>query len=115
MWAPLQFCPRLRDMLKTEWTSYLQGVIVAACMIFHVKVMDGELNATPWGHANVPDTLPVVRIAVGVPRAAEGACGSRHLSTTACREKKESLSTKWEQRPERIQTFISPKAAKNKP
>jgi hypothetical protein len=56
-------------------------------MIFHIKVMDGELNAIPWGHANVPDTLLVMRIAVRVPRAAKGAHGSRHLSTTACQVK----------------------------
>lgn len=50
--------------------------------------MDGELDATPWGSANVPDTLLVVGIVERVPRAAEGACNSRHLPTTACRTQK---------------------------
>jgi hypothetical protein len=53
-------------------------------MKLHIKVMDGELNATPWGSAKVPDTLLAVWIAIRISRAAEGACGSRQLSTTTC-------------------------------
>lgn len=63
--------PRSCETLENNLTSYLQGVKLAACMIFHVKVMDGELDAVPRGHANVPDTLLVVRIVVRVPRAGE--------------------------------------------
>lgn len=55
----------------------LQDVKLAAFVILHFEVMDGELNATPGGCANVPDTLFVGGILVRVPRAAEGASGPR--------------------------------------
>lgn len=80
----LQLYPRLGKTGRNHPTSYLQGVEVAACVLFHIKVMDGELDTTPWGSADVPDTLFVVGIVERVPRAAEGACDSRHLPTTAC-------------------------------
>lgn len=85
-------------------TSYLQGVEVAACVMFHIKVMDGELDTTPWGPADVPDTLLVVGIVERVPRAAEGACDSRHLPTTACwtQKKKTSVNANWQQWPGHI-------------
>lgn len=80
----LQLYPRFGNTVRNNLTSYLQGVKVAACVMFHIKIMDGELDTTPWGSTDVPDTLLVVGIVEWVPRAAEGACDSIHLPTTAC-------------------------------
>lgn len=55
-------------------------------MILHIKVMDGELNATPRGCVNVPDTLPVGGVPVRVAGATEGAHVPRQLSTTTLDE-----------------------------
>lgn len=75
-------------MLKNNLNSYLQNIEVAACMILHIKVMDGELNATPRGCVNVPDTLPVGGVPVRVAGATEGAHVPRQLSTTTCENHK---------------------------
>lgn len=50
--------------------------------------MDGELNATPRGCVNVPDTLPVGGVPVRVAGATEGAHVPRQLSTTTCENHK---------------------------
>lgn len=64
----------------------LQDVEVASCVIFHIEVVDGELNATPGGGVNVPDTLLVGGVPHRVARATEGASIARQLSTTTVDE-----------------------------
>lgn len=71
-------------MLKNKLHSYLQDVKVAALVILHIKVVDGELDAAPRSCVNVPDALLAGGIRVRVPRAAEGARGPRQLCTTTC-------------------------------
>lgn len=64
------------DCAESNLNSYLEDVKYAVCVVLHIEVADGELNATPRIRVNVPDTLLVGGIRVWVPRTAEGACGS---------------------------------------
>lgn len=88
IFADFWFYPKSCNVLKNNLNSYLQGVKVAGCMILHIKVVDGELNATPSGCVNVPDTLLVGRVPVRVPRATEGTRVPGQLSTTTCENHK---------------------------
>lgn len=79
-----QAYPKFWNVLKSNLNSYLQDVKLAAFVILHIKVVDGELNAAPRGCANVPDTLFVGGVRVRVSGAAEGAGGPRQFRTTTC-------------------------------
>lgn len=74
-WLPV-LCPGL-EYGKSNSIAYLQGIIVAARVKFHIEIMDGKLNAAPRGGGEVPDTFFVGWIIARIARAAEGACGSR--------------------------------------
>lgn len=90
IFADFWFDPKSCNVLKKKnnLNFYLQGVKVAGCMILYIKVVDGELNATPRGCVNVPDTLLVGGVPIRVPRATEGTRVPGQLSTTTCENHK---------------------------
>lgn len=54
-------------------------------MELHVELVDGEGDAAARRCGDVPDTLPVFWIPVGVVRAVEGTAGAGELLATTCR------------------------------
>lgn len=95
--SDFQVYPKFWNMLENSVNSYLQDIKLAAFVILHIKVVDGELNAAPRSSVNVPYTLLAGGIRVRVARAAEGACGPRQLCTTTCENSKAQsvLSEHW--------------------
>lgn len=113
MRSDFQAYPKFWNVLKSNLNSYLQDVKPAAFVILHVKVMDGELNAAPRGCANVPDTLFVGGVRVGVSGAAEGASGPRQLRTTTCENSEAQSVQSGHQPPRKIQKSNEPKIIEN--
>lgn len=111
-WLPV-LCPGL-EYGKSNSIAYLQGIIVAARVKFHIEIMDGKLNAAPRGGGEVPDTFFVGWIIARITRAAEGACGSRQLPTTTCENSRAWLELSGQQLTQIIQssTHIWPKLGK---
>ena len=62
----------------------LQEVIVAVWVKLHVKLVDGEGDAAAGRCADVPHTLSILRVFVGVTWAAEHARRPMKLSATTC-------------------------------
>lgn len=64
--------------------AHLQHIIVAILMVLNVKLEDGDGDAAASRGGNIPDTLSVFWVSVGVVWAVEGATRSRELPSTTC-------------------------------
>lgn len=64
--------------------AHLQHIIVAILMVLDVKLEDGDGDAAASRGGNIPDTLSVFWVSVGVVWAVEGATRSRELPSTTC-------------------------------
>lgn len=65
-----------RQNLAERFTSYFQHIVVAVLVELHIKLVDGEGDAAASCCGDIPDTLPVFWILVGVAWAVEGATGT---------------------------------------
>lgn len=74
------------EILHTSFFfAYLQLVVVAVRMILHVKLKDGDGDATTRAGMDVPDAFTVSWVFVRIAWAVEGTSRPEEFSTTTCR------------------------------
>lgn len=71
--------------MQAFFFAYLQLVIAAVRMILHIKLKDGDRDATTRAGMDVPDTLTVHRVLSGITWTVECTNRAEEFPTTACR------------------------------
>lgn len=64
--------------------AHLQHIIITILVVLNVKLVDSDGDAAASSGGNIPDTLSVFRVSVGVVWAVEGATRSGELPSTTC-------------------------------